>query len=519
MKFYLNTTPKTPVWVLGTNTAIPAGSCMLEEVAEGIIITKLNGVKLYQGPVSALTNKSGTPYTSVADLLDKCSDFFVNAAQLLEVRVAYLENKQNTIIAESTHAYGVLIDNRFSSPNVTRIGNLELHKILPVQSLMKGCLLLDNGTVNYYLNPTNWTQKADLSASNLTGADGQVMVEIPDYYVKYETVDQNQIKVLISLVNIAGYTLKPKRYVSAYKASLQRSNSKLSSVINLTTDFRGADNNATNDANSKSYLGKPVTGQNLTNFRTFARNRAAGARWNCMTYDIRKSLYWLFVIEYANLNSQAAVVGRNTVTGYMDGGLGNGMTNASGTEWGAFNGYNPFVPCGASNSLGNGSGEVNYVAADFGGAGVNRTFAIPRYRGVESPFGDIWEWTDGILIDVKTDASGGTSTLYTSNTPANFSSVSFAAYIMRGLLPRTEGYVRNIIFGADGDIMPLSVVGGGSTTYYCDNFWRDINSNAIRGVFFGGGASDGSGAGLVNAGTDSAPSVAAAYFGSRLCFV
>jgi len=87
---------------------------------------------------------------------------------------------------------------------------------------------------------------------------------------------------------------------------------------------------------------------------------------------------------------------------------------------------------------------------------------------------------------------------------------------MRGLLPRTEGYVRNIIFGADGDIMPQSVVGGGSTTYYCDNFWRDINSNAIRGVIFGGNASDGANAGFVNT---YAPSLANSYFGSRLCFV
>ncbi|MCV6900749.1 hypothetical protein OE165_27330, partial [Escherichia coli] len=39
---------------------------------------------------------------------------------------------------ESESAYGILIDNRFTSPIVTRIGNLELHKTLPIQSNMKG---------------------------------------------------------------------------------------------------------------------------------------------------------------------------------------------------------------------------------------------------------------------------------------------------------------------------------------------------------------------------------------------
>lgn len=434
-------------------------------------------------------------------------------------RVEVLEDNFESVVLESIYSYGVLIDNRFSSPIVTRIGNLEMHKTLPIHTKMKGCLLLDDGTVNYYLNPTNWAQKADTTTSNLTGADGQVMVEIPQYYVKYKTIDQNQIEIRISEQPLTGYILKPKRYISAYKASLQRSNSKLSSVINLTADFRGGNNNAAWDAAANSFLGKPVTEVSLANFRTYARNRGNGNRWNCMTYDLRKSMYWLFVIEYANLNSQAAVAAKDAVTGYMQGGLGSGVTTANGTEWNTFNGYRPFIPCGASNSLGNGSGEVSYVATNFAGAGVNRTFTVNRYRGIENPFGDIWEWTDGVLIDVKTVASGGTSTLYTSSYPAQFTSSVLANYTQRGLISRTDGYVRQMLFGVDGDILPINNTGGGSTIYYCDNFWRDINSDAIRGVIFGGGAVDGSYAGLVYAGTANAPSNAGTNIGSRLCFV
>lgn len=420
---------------------------------------------------------------------------------------------------ENIYAYGVLIDNNFSSPSLARIGNLELHKTLPIQSNMKGCLLLDNGTVNYYLKPTDWTKKLDETASVLDGTHGQVMVEIPEYYVKYETVNAMQFKVMISTMEMPGYTLVPKKYVSAYKASLQRSNSKLSSVINLAADFRGGNNNATYDGTSKTFLGKPATAISLDSFRTYARNRAAGTRWNCMTYEIRKSLYWLFVIEYANLNSQSAVTAKDTVTGYMQGGLGNGVTTVVGTEWNTFNGYYPIIPCGASNSLGNASGEVNYVCVDLGGAGVNRTVTANRYRGVENPFGDLYEWTDGILIDVKTDASGGTSTLYTGNTPANYTSSVLANYANKGLISRTEGTTKQILFGGNGDILPVNNVGAGSTTYYCDYFWRDITANVIKGVYFGGNAADGSAAGFVSANSIYAPSFTAAYIGSRLCFV
>ena len=58
---------------------------------------------------------------------------------------------------ENFFSYGILFDTQVSSPNVSRIGNASLHRELPIQSAIKACLLLDNGNVNYYLNPTDWT--------------------------------------------------------------------------------------------------------------------------------------------------------------------------------------------------------------------------------------------------------------------------------------------------------------------------------------------------------------------------
>lgn len=75
-----------------------------------------------------------------------------------------------------------------------------------------------------------------------------------------------------------------------------------------------------------------------------------------------------------------------------------------------------------------------------------------------------------------------------------------------------------MIFGEFGDLI-ASVVGGGSTTYWCDYFYTNIGSNALRGVLFGGYSSDGVRAGFGYAHTDYAPSNTDAHVGSRLCFI
>lgn len=83
---------------------------------------------------------------------------------------------------------------------------------------------------------------------------------------------------------------------------------------------------------------------------------------------------------------------------------------------------------------------------------------------------------------------------------------------------RAEGYAKEMIFGEFGDLI-ASVVGGGSTTYWCDYFYTNIGSNALRGVLFGGHTHYGGPAGFGYAYTHYAPSYTNAYVGSRLCFI
>lgn len=418
---------------------------------------------------------------------------------------------------EENCAYGIEYDVTVSSPECTRIGNMELHKSLPIQSRMKGCLLADDGTVTEYLNPADWR------GNTRDGSRGQVMVELPMYYRKFET-EGNKRRVKISEYPLPGYHQVRKKYVSAYEATVQRSTTTLCSVVNEDADYRGGNNNAEWDGTYRTLLGRPATSISRTNFRNYARKRKSATKeWNCMTYDIQKDLFWLFIIEYATLNSQKAFNSAKDSNGYAQGGLGSGVTNLNSTKWSAFNGYYPFVPCGYTDELGNGTGEVEFsMPEEYDSAGL--TVKVARYRGIENPFGHLWQWTDGINVRISptTENGGdGLSKVFVTDNPEYFNDSNYNNMSHVGNEARAEGYVKSVIFGEGGEIMP-DVVGGGSTTYFCDYHYTNIpTSEALRGVLFGGYATNGASAGFGYAYSNAAPSLtgARAYFGSRLCFI
>lgn len=412
--------------------------------------------------------------------------------------------------------YGIEWDSMVSASAATRIGNMSLHYLLPVQSRMRRCLLLDNGTVNYYLHPTDSTKKEDGSNAILDGTDGQVMVEIPEFYYEFQS-NLTKNRVLLSEYPILK-NKSNKVYISAYEAALDRTNLKLSSVVNNTAQFRGGNNASANDGTSKTLLGRPVTAISLTQFRTYARNRGS-INWNCNAYLVQKILYWLIAVEYGNFNNQLAYNAALTAEGYRQGGLGNGVTDIDATKWNTFNGYNPFIPCGHTNLLGNATGVVAYAMPSEYDATIKTTY-VPTYRGVENPFGHIWKWTDGCKCKIQTDAGGGVSEFYVCTNPANFQDADFNNYVLRGVLSRTEGYIKSLIVGEFGEMMPLTV-GASSTTYMCDYFYTSIPASGVdqRGVLFCGHANLGATAGVGCSNTNSPAANTLATIGSRLCYI
>lgn len=410
--------------------------------------------------------------------------------------------------------YGVEFYTTDPNPDCIRIGNPELHKTLPIHSQMKGCLLNDDGEVIKYLNTSDWTSETR------DGSQGQVMVEIPEHYVKFET-DGTKRRVKMSITPIVGYKKIEKYYISAYEATVQRSTNKLCSVVNTDEDYRGGNNNSANDAQSSTFLGTAATAISRTNFRTYARNRKEGStEWNCMTYDAQKDLYWLFVVEYATLNSQKAFNAAKTAEGYAQGGLGNGVTSLNGTKWNTFNGYYPVIPCGHTDSLGNGTGEVDYQMPEEYDTNV-LTVKVPRYRGIENPFGHLWQWTDGINVRISPNEpdGDGLSKVYVCSDPSKFNDTNYDGYTYVGDEVRTQAYVKEVIFGEGGEIMP-SVAGGSPTTYFCDYHYTNIPAaETLCGVLFGGAADYSVFAGFVSADSSNVSSRVSARIGSRLCFI
>lgn len=418
-----------------------------------------------------------------------------------------------------TQYYGIQKDLSTSATACTRVGESSLHQSLPIQSKMRRCLLADDGTVNGYLHATDSTKLDTGAAADLTGAAGQVMVEIPKHYVKFE-LNGTVLTALFSEYPLPGFIEIPKHYVSAYEAAMDRTNSKLASVVNTTAQYRGGGNNSSRDEQENTDLGKPATDISLTNFRTYAANRGAG--WCCNAYGPNKAVFWLYVCEYANFNCQLAYNASLDADGYHQGGLGDGVTTLDGTKWNTFNGYHPVIPCGTTNSLGNASGVVSYTMPDSYDTGNTVTVSVPSYRGIENPYGHIYKWTDGVLCNIQADGDGGKSLLYVAPewNPAKFASTITADYQLRGELPRANGYVKELLIGEHGEMMPKTT-GGSSSTYVGDYFYTNVPSSgeATRGVLFGGYASHGASAGFASAHTIYAPTHSSAYIGSRLCFI
>ncbi|KAB5323430.1 hypothetical protein F9940_19305, partial [Bacteroides stercoris] len=152
--------------------------------------------------------------------------------------------------------YGVKINVNVADTKLERVGRPELHVSLPVQSLMRRCLLNDAGKVVTYLHATNSTKTDTGAAADLTGASGMVMVEIPKHYRKFE-FDGTTFTCLISQYQLPGFIEVPKMYRSAYEATIDRTLSatpKLASVVNTTAAFRGGNNNTAWDGTYRTLL-------------------------------------------------------------------------------------------------------------------------------------------------------------------------------------------------------------------------------------------------------------------------
>ncbi len=409
---------------------------------------------------------------------------------------------------EERYAYGVEWDTASSSPDGVRVGNMQLHRELPVQSKMRRCLLDRDGGVKEYLdNELSW------GGSYL---DYAVMTEMPEHWYKLY-FNGTKFRMMLSEIPLPGYKHVDKFYISTYEARMYRTDNLLCSAAGASKlsdpnsiHFRGGDNTAEWDDTYRSLLGCPVTYLTRDQFRQAARKRGSG--WEMYTYGAHKTLFWLFAVEYATLNSQKPFNAQKDANGFSQGGLGEGASQM--TDWVNFNNSNPIIPCGYTNGFGNGSGEKAYIVQNASG-GTHATLMANRYRGIENPFGHIWKYTDGANVQVTTGDSGS-SILWTTDDASNFSDTSYTGYDKKGNICRTSGYAKKMLLGENGDIIPTEV-DGSSSTYWCDYYRTTITIDGIFVVLAGSSANGALGNGLASI-YGGYTSNSARDIGTRLCF-
>ena len=484
---------------------------------------------------------------------------------------------------EEVLGYGVQFDMTVSDPHLTRIGNMSLHKSLPIQSQLKGCIAQGDKVI-YWLNESDWrfrkeviTKSVELTVAGdvytmvadvfstlqydkqwvkvdgvacqisridtgtntatllvndqlkalslesatksielgavLNGYDGTVRVYCPAFYIK-STVDGNVAKVWLSTVKIDDtYTYQPEILVDAYRSTVLNAvpehmgylstltvNSAIS-VVNTNAYCRGGGNRSDSDQYLatdpfRTDLGKPRTNISRATMRTYSRN----ANSQMLSYDQYKNIfYWLYVVEYANFNSQEAYNATLTGEGYRQGGMGASITTVD--KWNEYNGYYPLTPCGYGNTLGNRTGLVSLTIPEFTYGTDNtvraaQTMQMARWRGFDNPFGDLWTNLDGIIIDADADNHpNNMNYVYTCQDASKYADTLNDSYVKVGEEIHQDGYTKSFDLGDAAHIIP-HVMGGDTTKYICDYHWTGGKDRTLRTLLVGGGAYHGAHAGL-----------------------
>ncbi|MBB6451974.1 hypothetical protein HNQ94_000395 [Salirhabdus euzebyi] len=351
----------------------------------------------------------------------------------------------------------------------------------------------------------------------VTDDNGNVFIRIPKFYIRKK--DGQGFKLWqISKMKYTGFYLpwcfwdfennKELDYIDVgkYKASLSDTD-KLESKVDK----------------------HPLVSRNIVQFRDYARNNGAG--YQQLDIHVMDVLQTLFYVEFATLNSQSVMNGftsgrvsesdtitvaelatnraivSNATASYFRVGQSITINNSiwSNTEPRIITDIQPYdvdntaitfdgdpIDTVVGEFISN-RGWVNgfsrNILASSGSIVSNSDGKHPCvYRGIESPWGDIYQFVDGININDHQTWVAKNADDYTSN-------VFASPYEQVGYVnSNTNGYVSEMGYDTNNPFVELPVnVSGGSTTYYSDYYYQ---STGQRIALVGGYWSYGSSAGL-----------------------
>ena len=360
----------------------------------------------------------------------------------------------------------------WNSSTDTYTANTTPSTITSIHQNMKRCVLNADGTVNYFLNPADSTEKLDGTASVLDGTDGNVMVQIPKFYFKY--VNGTTHNWDISDVPLAGYQLHPAffkngeivdyRYIGAYDACyLDATDSIYKSGFNLSDMTANLD--LSNDKLASVSGIYPLCGVTRAEARSLASN--VGTGWRQVDFWLISAIQMLYLIEYGTFFSSSVLGNGNVGAGY-------GASSANQTD-------SPHSIAGKSNSLGNASTD-----ATSGASSGTRDTAFMSYRGIENFYGNIYTWSDGYNVGIVANRDN-----FVSNNDAHFADNTSTNYIQIGTPhPAVGGFITNIQNIA-GAFIVSSASGGSSSTFITDAYAATPAGN--QKPKFGGSAATGTG--------------------------
>lgn len=402
--------------------------------------------------------------------------------------------------------YGVSWSETSSNPDCTRIGNMDMHRSLPIQSMMKPFVITnyrhqspenilpidDNFSKSFYSTESNTQWEVVFSL------DTDIMIRIPEFWYTDEYVPSSKTHNLKICPHAKpGWYHHKEAYVGAYElCETSPSSGKVCSAKGLIPLV----------GRTREVLRKAVRGSGFD----------GEAKWNLYTYEEHRAICHLFLVEYATRNSQKAVNTELTPEGFRQGGLGSGCTTGTATINGAQTWS--FIPTGSSDSLGSGSGEVTVTIQQTDSSGSNTstiTRKCNRYRGIENPFGHIWKHTD----DVISVYGNGHRTWYKSVKPNQFATnknTSYKPFCASTMV--SNGYKTEIKATPTCDFFATSVSGGSETTYWCDYNW-DNTDTSEHCLLIGGDSGNGGRAGLFDLNSNTGVGYSSAAVGSRLTYL
>ena len=376
------------------------------------------------------------------------------------------------------------------------------------------CNVLDDGTISAFYGDDNYTED---------GSNGQVMVYQPKFYYKVEPIRLEPItdsigyhirEVIYSVSDIplTGYKLHPAFINEAGNevdyfclSAFEGCAYDVSNSAYITNDSRTVDFTADiGDKLSSIANVKPMSGltQQLTrpNAEKISKNRGAG--WHSYGIKQASANQMLMFIEYGNLQSK----------------IGSGVTSITDNT-----SYNCSSYTGSTSSLGNTTGRASSTINEIGGTEttytVNGKTSI-SYRGMENPYGNIWDIVYGINIHGDGTQRSGVPYICTdynyaeSKNSGNYVSAGFTTVNANGYI-KAFGYGNPeydwLFMGSDTDGAAGGIIG--------DYHYVTANLNGYRIALLGGSWDSGSIAGgfcwYLNYGVGSRTR----RIGARLCYI